>query len=140
MVRYVAPLALVLATLLEIFASPFVPMAGEMDGLWMAASLLLLAALFVQHRWPATAVGLATFGAFVHVGIIGVQLRPIDFAVPIAVYTLASRARSRWVPLAGLGAVLLATAAAVFIGMGQSTVGPFGESLKASYSYTLAAE
>ena len=107
MVRLVAPLALVAATLIETFAYPDNPEIGQIDAAWWLAGGLLVAALLVRHRWPAPALGLALAAGFAHVAVLGAPVRPLDFAVPITLYTLAAHARTRWLPLAGLGTALV---------------------------------
>lgn len=112
MVRLVAPLVLVAATLIETFAYPDNPEVGQIDPAWWFVGGLLVAALLVQHRWPAQALAVCVAGGFVHLAVLGAPVRPLDFAVPITLYTLAAHTRSRWLPIAGLGTALVA----VFLG------------------------
>jgi signal transduction histidine kinase len=71
---------------------------------WLFAGLILLG-LVIQHRWPLVAVVLAVAGATGHQLDPRVSVPLIDFAVPIVLYTLASLARTRWVPLSVLAVI-----------------------------------
>jgi signal transduction histidine kinase len=85
---------------------------GSADGyqrgllVWWLFAALIVAGLLVQHRWPLPAFALVTIGAAGHEILPQVMTAPlIDYAVPIVLYTLASLARCRWIPV---GALLVA--------------------------------
>jgi hypothetical protein len=62
--------------------------------------------LLIQHGSPVWALLLAGIGALGHQFAPDIRVRPLDFAVLIILYTLASGARARWISLAALGAAL----------------------------------
>ncbi|WP_203916057.1 sensor histidine kinase [Rugosimonospora africana] len=70
--------------------------------LWWVSTALLVAGMLLAHRWPLPALGLASIGAAGHQNDRLIPLPLIDFAVLIVLYSLASRARSRLVPLCAL--------------------------------------
>jgi signal transduction histidine kinase len=77
---------------------------------WMFAALIALG-LLAQRRLPVPALVLACAGATAHQVISEWQNRRlpfptvIDLAVPVVLYTVASRSRSRWTALAALAVV-----------------------------------
>jgi signal transduction histidine kinase len=91
---------------------------------WMFAAIIVLG-LLVQRRWPVAALVLAGVGAAAHQVIAETQQRRvpfptlIDLAVPIVVYTVASRSRSRWRSLAALAVV---AGAEVAVSLGSALV------------------
>ncbi|WP_063828670.1 sensor histidine kinase [Actinopolymorpha alba] len=76
---------------------------------WWLFGAMLVVGLLVRHRWPLPALLLAVIGATAHALDPYVPLQPLDLAVPIILYTLASRIQSRWIPRVALGGVLAST-------------------------------
>jgi signal transduction histidine kinase len=70
--------------------------------LWWVSTGLIMAGMLLAHRFPLPALGLAALGAAGHQNDRLIPLPLIDFAVLIMLYSLASRARSRRVPLGAL--------------------------------------
>src|SRR6266508_3006355 len=66
--------------------------------IWWLFNLLCVAGLVVQHRWPAAGVLLASAGVSGHLLDPRFSSFPLDLAAPIALYTLTTMARARWVP------------------------------------------
>src|SRR6266498_259994 len=66
--------------------------------IWWLFNLLCVAGLVVQHRWPAAGVLLASAGVSGHLLDPRFSSFPLDLAAPIALYTLTTMARTRWVP------------------------------------------
>jgi signal transduction histidine kinase len=84
---------------------------------WWTFTAVMVVGLLIQHRWPLPALLLASTGAAAHAlgsTLYGGDEFPtlIDFAVPITLYTLASRTRSRRISVGAL-AVLVVAAFAV---------------------------
>jgi signal transduction histidine kinase len=94
---------------------------------WWLFSALLIAGLLIRRRWPLAALILAGAGAAGHqldlnqtyLAGLGLAAQPIDLAVLVILFTLASHARTRRVSAIALGTVLVgayaAAAAAVAI-------------------------
>ena len=83
---------------------------------WWLFSILCVAGLVVQHRWPLPAVVLAGLGTGGHLLDPRLGLLPLDLAAPITLYTLATLARHRrtaWLVVIIMG---LATYLLTFIG------------------------
>src|SRR5688572_24444520 len=102
----VAALVLLVVTFIDFVAEGGNPEYLGMDGMWLIFSLVLIAALLIQHRWPGIAVALAGLGAFVHLAILLIPLKAVDLAVAVTLYSLASRARARWIAITALALVL----------------------------------
>jgi signal transduction histidine kinase len=80
-------------------------------GAWATFSMVMAVGMIVRHRWPLLALGLASLGATGHAVVRGPRVgfpMLIDLAVPITLYTLASRGRSRRFPLAALAVLVCA--------------------------------
>jgi signal transduction histidine kinase len=82
--------------------------------LWRIASIVAVAGLTVRRRWPLLALAAATAAVGSHLVAQGWPMLPIDYAVPVALYTLASLARRRWVPLASLVVLLIGAFVLIF--------------------------
>jgi signal transduction histidine kinase len=104
-----------LALVLLVLSDPQVRPAGfdhaaELLVVYWAFAALSAAGLLIRHRWPLPALGLAAGGAAGHALVLvrdwhGPQVgfpTLIDLAVPITLYTLASRSPSRRLPAAAL--------------------------------------
>jgi signal transduction histidine kinase len=82
---------------------------------WWLFSALLIAGLLVRRRWPLAALILAGAGAAGHqldlnqtyLAAGGLAAQPIDLAVLITLFTLASHARTRRASAIALGTVLV---------------------------------
>jgi signal transduction histidine kinase len=74
--------------------------------MWWLFSLLLIAGLLIQQRWPLVALVIAGVGVGGHRLYAQFGLQPLDLALPIVLYTVASRARARWVSAAALAVVV----------------------------------
>jgi len=101
---------------------------------WMLAAMIIVG-LLVQRRWPVAALALAGIGAAAHQVVAYTRNervpfpKLIDLAVPVVLYILASRSRSRWRSMAALAAVAGAEVAvslgnALIAGAGPDTEGP----------------
>src|SRR5215468_10610639 len=94
---------------------------------WWAASVVALAALPLRHRFPVIAFGLTLAMATVHSLVLVLGPSPVDFAVAITAYTLASaRPRRTSVGVLSVGGALAvmtyeAVLAAIAGGPGQQT-------------------
>jgi signal transduction histidine kinase len=81
---------------------------------WWAFTAVMVVGLLLQHRWPLVALALTSLGAAAHAlarDPQGPQIEfflLIDLAVPVTLYTLASRSRSRRLSAAALGVLMLA--------------------------------
>src|SRR6266540_2850706 len=75
-----------------------VPLGADALLIWWLFNLLCVAGLVVQHRWPAAGVLLASAGVSGHLLDPRFSSFPLDLAAPIALYTLTTMARARWVP------------------------------------------
>ncbi len=64
-------------------------------GWWWFFAVPMIGALLIHRRWPLLAVALAGLGAVGHHLDPLVGLEPLDLAVPLTLYTLASGARTR---------------------------------------------
>jgi signal transduction histidine kinase len=117
-----AVVALVLVFLAAPIAKPTGTAAADRAlAVWWIFSTMIVAGLLIQHRWPVPALLLACIGAAAH----HLALDPhsprvefptlLDLAVPITLYTLASRTRSRRISMAALLAVVVAELAISFI-------------------------
>jgi signal transduction histidine kinase len=78
---------------------------GQALRIWWLYGGLIIAGLLVVHRWPSAALVLTAAGAAGHQFDPRLGLQPLDLAVPIVLYLVASRARARWVPVASLAVV-----------------------------------
>src|SRR5262249_19903740 len=94
---------------------------------WWAATVVALAALPLRHRFPVIAFGLTLAMATAHSLVLALGPSPVDFAVAITAYTLASARPQRTaagVPI-GSGALAVhtdrAVLAAIAGGPGQQT-------------------
>jgi signal transduction histidine kinase len=74
---------------------------------WWLLTALIAAGLLLQHRWPLPAFAFVVLGAAGHEFDARISAPLIDYAVPIVLYTLASLARRRWVPVVGLVVAVL---------------------------------
>jgi signal transduction histidine kinase len=99
---------------------------------WWAWTAVMVVGLLVQHRWPLPAVALTGLGAAAHALTrdpqgpqIGFYLL-IDAAVPVTLYTLASRGRSRRWPMAAAGVLMLAVIAVGVLNQLGLSAGPAG--------------
>ena len=95
--------------------------------LWWLLAAVIVAGLVVQHRWPLAGFVLAAAGTAGHQllpQVVGTPL--IDYAVPLVLYTLASLARIRWVPV-----VALVVAAVGHYAIGLIALYPPGQQLPA---------
>jgi signal transduction histidine kinase len=100
---------------------------------WWLFSALLIAGLLVRRRWPLAALLLAGAGAAGHqldlnqtyLGGLGLAAQPIDLAVLVILFTLASRARTRRASAIALGTVLVGAyaAAAVAVALHPNAIG-----------------
>jgi signal transduction histidine kinase len=63
---------------------------------WWLFTALLVAGVTIRRRWPLVALAIVGVGAAVHQLDRRFDLRPVDFAVPIVLYAVASLARRRW--------------------------------------------
>jgi signal transduction histidine kinase len=91
-----------------------------MRGWWLFAGLIVIGML-MRHRWPLAAFALVAVGAGGHEIDPRISAPLIDYAVPIVLYTVASLARSRWVPV---GALLVATVGHYLLGLYVSLYPP----------------
>ena len=88
---------------------------------WWIFSAVMVAGLLIQHRWPLPALLLTSIGATAHqlaLGPHGLRVEfpaLLDLAVPITLYTLASRTRSRRISMAALAVVVVAEIAVSLI-------------------------
>ncbi|HYU83412.1 MAG TPA: sensor histidine kinase [Kribbellaceae bacterium] len=69
---------------------------GHMVLLWWGFAVLCALGIMLRRRWPLAAVGLAAAGSAGHLPGSAFPAMPLDLALPIALYTLAVRARSPW--------------------------------------------
>jgi signal transduction histidine kinase len=76
---------------------------------WWLLAALLVVGLMIRRRQPLLALILAAIGAAGHQLDPRFALEPLDFAVPIVLYTVASRARTRWVAATAASATLVGT-------------------------------
>ncbi len=74
---------------------------------WWFAAGVMVAGLAVRRRWPLVALAAVTGGAASHLATQHWPMLPIDYGVPIALYTLAALTRRRSVPLTALALLLL---------------------------------
>lgn len=108
-----AAVALVLVFLAAPIAEPKDLVAAD-RGLvvWWIFSAVMVIGLLIQHRWPLPAFLLASIGAAAHqlsLDSSRVEFPTLlDLAVPITLFTLASRARSRRISLAALAVIVVA--------------------------------
>jgi signal transduction histidine kinase len=92
---------------------------------WWLFSALLIAGLLVRRRWPLAALILAGAGAAGHQLDLnqtylaggGLAAQPIDLAVLIILFTLASHARTRRASAVALGTVLVGAYAAACVAL-----------------------
>jgi signal transduction histidine kinase len=80
---------------------------------WWIFTAVMVVGLLIQHRWPLLALLLASIGAAAHTLALDPVWRVgfptlIDLAVPITLYTLASRTRSRRISVAALAVLVVA--------------------------------
>jgi signal transduction histidine kinase len=96
-------------------AVPTEQLMHQAGRIWWLFTAMLIAGLLIQRRWPLPALILAGIGAAGHhldlnqTYLVGESLaaQPIDLAVPIILFTLASRARTRRLAAMALGVVLV---------------------------------
>jgi signal transduction histidine kinase len=91
---------------------------------WWLAAVPAVAGLFLRHRWPVPAFGLAAASAVLHQLDAQMPRFPMDLAVLVTLYSVASLARSRRVSLAVLAAALVGLyllTLATGLGLGQSS-------------------
>jgi signal transduction histidine kinase len=69
---------------------------GHMVLLWWGFAVLCALGIVLRRRWPLAAVSLAAAGSAGHLLGSSFPAMPLDLAPPIALYTLAVRARSPW--------------------------------------------
>jgi signal transduction histidine kinase len=99
---------------------------------WWIFSVVMVAGLLIQHRWPLPALLLACIGAMAHQLALDSNGSRIEFptlielAVPITLYTLASRARLRRISVAALAVILVAEIAVSLINqmIAEAQAGP----------------
>jgi signal transduction histidine kinase len=108
------------------------PPADQVLAGWWAFTAVMVAGMLIQHRWPLMALALASSGAASHALVrdpsgpqVGFPLL-IDFAVPITLYTLAGRGRSRRLPIAALGVLMVAVIAVGILNQVGLSAGPYG--------------
>jgi signal transduction histidine kinase len=76
---------------------------------WWLFGVLIIAGLLIRQRWPLVAL------ALVGIGVAGHQLEtwskplPLDLAVPLVLYSVASLAARRWISVVSLAASLAVT-------------------------------
>ena len=75
--------------------------------IWWLFTVLIAVGLMVRNRWPLPAFLLVAVGVTGHQVDSPISVPLVDFALPIVLYTLASLARRRWVPLVTLAASVL---------------------------------
>jgi signal transduction histidine kinase len=68
---------------------------GGPDGWWWFFAVPMIGAVLIRRRWPRFAFALAGLGATGHHLLPQLVLEPLDLAVPLTLYTLASSARTR---------------------------------------------
>ncbi len=139
------------ALILVLASEPIVTSMGPAEAIddavvvWWTGSAVMVAGLLVQHRWPLPALLLAGIGA------VGHQVSPyiefptlLDLAVPITLYTVASRARSRWISVIAVGVLVVAEYAVNLVSLASAaayvTVDKYPELLKAGKAVTRAAQ
>ncbi|GAA2081555.1 sensor histidine kinase [Actinomadura alba] len=72
---------------------------------WWLATVPTVAAVFLRHRWPVTALALAAAGTAGHVMSPLIPHLPLDLVTLVTLFTLAGTARSRRVSVAALIAI-----------------------------------
>jgi signal transduction histidine kinase len=77
------------------------------DGWWWILAAPLVIGLLIRRRWPLLAFVLASIGATAHHVDPNVGFELLDLAVPLTLYTLASRSRSRRTGAVALGSALV---------------------------------
>lgn len=75
--------------------------------IWWLFGAGMVVGLLVQHRWPLAAVALTVIGATAHQLEPSIGLKPLDLAVPISAYVLATSARPRWLSVVALAIILV---------------------------------
>lgn len=115
-------------------AVPIEPLLQQAVRNWWILSALLIAGLLIQRRWPLPALILAGVGAAGHqldlnqtylAGGRGLATQPIDLAVLIILFRLASHAHTRRLSAIAFGAVLVGAyvAASVAVGLHIDSTG-----------------
>jgi signal transduction histidine kinase len=119
-----AALALLLVVLSNVRVDP-APGSDQALAVWWIFTAVMVAGLLIRHRWPLAALSLTAVAALAHWAAPGygcwtctAQAAPdgswagfpllIDLAVPITLYTLASRGRSRRRSLTALAVLMIA--------------------------------
>ena len=74
--------------------------------IWWLASVPMIAALVVRHRWPLVALGMASFGAERHLLDPRFGPQALDLAVPIVLFSVATMVRARWIWAVALAALV----------------------------------
>src|SRR6266851_6782156 len=80
---------------------------GHLVLLWWGFAVLCALGIMLRRRWPLAAVGLAAAGSAGHLPGSAFPAMPLDLALPIALYTLAVRARSPWHSRVATGVLVL---------------------------------
>lgn len=75
---------------------------------WWVLGALIVAGLLIHHRWPVAGLVLVGIGGVGHHLDYRIGFQPLDLAVPIVLYALASTTRARWVSAVALGVLLTA--------------------------------
>jgi signal transduction histidine kinase len=104
-------------------AVPTETLLHQAVAVWWLFSALLIAGLLIRRRWPLAALILAGAGAVGHQLDLnqtylaggGLAAQPIDLAVLIILFTLASHARTRRASAIALGTVLIGAYAAACV-------------------------
>jgi signal transduction histidine kinase len=94
--------------------------ATDLYMLWFATTFLCVAAVLLRRRWPTPMLVVATLATVAHL-VMAADPVPVDLAVPILLYTIASR-RPRKASLWALGATLIVALAWSFYVMSDGRV------------------
>jgi signal transduction histidine kinase len=76
---------------------------------WWLFGVLIIAGLLIRRRWPLVALALVGVGVTAHQLDSWSTPLPLDLAVPVALYSVASLTRRRWISIASLAAFLAIT-------------------------------
>jgi signal transduction histidine kinase len=76
---------------------------------WWLFGVLIIAGLLIRQRWPLLALALVGVGVTAHQLDSWSPPLPLDLAVPVALYSVASLTRRRWISIASLAASLAIT-------------------------------
>ena len=113
---------------------------------WWLFSALLIAGLLIQRRWPLAALLLAGAGAAGHqldlnqtyLARLGLAEQPIDLAVLVILFTLASHARTRRASAIALGTVLVGAYAAAAVAVALHPGGREGVALSSQLTVLMS--